>query len=149
MAPHPLHLSVTNIIYEKEDKSINIHFKIFKDDLLNAILVKNPKGNYNSNDLYKEIKTVTQYLSDNFKIEIDQKKISLNDFTIIENKNTDDAVLFVYTLKNIKSLKNIKLNNQILFSLFPDQKNMVIFKAGSNEKGCIAEKSEFYCEFQL
>lgn len=148
-APHPLHLSVTNILFDKNEKTLTIYIKIFNDDLLNAIITKNPKVNCTKDDLYKEVKLVTNYLNENFIIELDKKKISLADFRFIEGKNTENAVLYQYSLKNIKPGKKIKIKNQILFTLYPDQKNMVIFKSNDNEKGCISEKSQSECEIML
>ena len=84
-APHPLRLSVTNIIYDKNEKTITIHIKIFKNDLLNAIIIKNPKVTCKEDDLYKEVKSVTNYLTETFQIEIDKKKISLKDLELSES----------------------------------------------------------------
>lgn len=148
-ALHPFHISITDIEFDEEAKSIEIAQKIFTDDLqvaLNAFSTEKTdlldKSQKEANDLL-----IRKYLSDNIHIEINGKP---TDFEFLGTQREGDATWCFMEIPKTKKLKSIKVKNTLLFEMFEDQMNLVHVKRndeiksmrlikGKNEKAFVYE----------
>ena len=134
---HPLHFSVTNIEYNKNNKSFDISLKIFTDDLENAIN-KNygKKLNLSQDDKNNDTnKLIKKYINNNFSIIVDDKKMNEKNFVFKDVKFNENSTWIYYEYKKIKKIKTVSIKNSILMDIFNDQTNLIIFKYLDCQKG--------------
>lgn len=141
LALHPLHITITNIDYNKKEGHIDISIKLFKDDLA-LVLSQKYKQQI---DLEKEQKpgesdsVIARYVEENFKLEIDQQKVMLN----LKDKKIDhEAVWLTYNIDMKHKVGELKIENSLLTDLYNDQKNLVIVNFDSRQKGFTLSKDE-------
>ncbi|MBU8893727.1 MAG: hypothetical protein KOO66_13185 [Bacteroidales bacterium] len=131
---HPVHVSVTNMEYQPEKDNISLSFKIFTDDfqilfshLYNIKIDFNENGNYS---LYQEV--IDNYFAEHFKVLFKDKELVLKNTGI---KSNFEATWFFYDCAVSEIEGNLIVKNTLLLDLYPDQKNLLIFKNGKLEKG--------------
>lgn len=129
-ATHKFYLSVTQVDYIKEKKSVQIISRIFVDDFENLLRKRYDKtinlddaDNTTTVDAY-----IKKYLAERIKIKINGKDV---DFNFI-GKETDLDVMKVYLeIEGVKDIHSFQITNKVLFDLFDDQQNMVKLKMNS------------------
>lgn len=124
---HPFHISVTDIEYDREVKSIEIAQKIFIDDFEEALvafsqskinlLVKSQEDA--NNDL------IGRYLAEKLNIEINGKPVEAE---FLGSQLDSDAIWCFLEVSKVKKLKSIQIKNTLFFELFDDQMNLVHIK---------------------
>jgi hypothetical protein len=131
---HPIHVSVTNMEIQAENNTVSLSFKVFTDDfqlllnqLYNIDLDLNENGNYT---LHKD--KIDAYFHDNFKILVKGKELK---FTSEGIKRNNEAVWFFYNIVPKDDLETFVIRNSLMLDLYPDQKNLLIFKKGKLESG--------------
>lgn len=126
---HETYLSVTEIEYRKEQKSIQIISRVFIDDLEDVLSKRYQKEvslSYDE-DLETHKDLIEKYLSRKLNISIDGK---LLDLKFLGSKfDADQVVLFIEGV-NVQNMGKIKVENLILTDLFDSQKNIVHIKNG-------------------
>ena len=130
---HKYYVSLTEIEYVKEERSVQIITRIFIDDFENVLRNRFDEGL--TLDTEKEnIETnyyIEKYLKDKLKITINLKDFS---FDFLGKEYEDDMILCYLEIQNIERISSIKVENKLLYEMFPDQKNMVRFKIHSVNK---------------
>lgn len=120
-------MSVTDIEYVPQKKSLQIVSRIFVDDLEkllqtryddSAQLIKG-QNNPENNEYIKK------YFQDKFEIIIKNKQLSLN---FIGKRYEDDMIICYFEAVNVENFKSITISNLVLTDLFEDQKNLVHVK---------------------
>lgn len=146
---HPVHVSVTSMEYESENKSFLVSFKVFTDDFETIV-----KRNYNvemnlgkKNENYDAKEYFNRYFQKSFSCMIDG--IKLQDQVFIRKKMNDVAVWFYYRYPVDSEIKDVEINNRILLDMFSDQSNLLIFKYNDFEEGFIFDKDKTTVRFQL
>ena len=130
---HKYYVSLTEIEYVKEERSVQIITRIFIDDFENVLrnrfyeglTLDTEKENIETNDY------IEKYLKDKLKITINHKEFSFN---FLGKEYEDDMILCYLEIQNIDRISSIKVENKLLYEMFPDQKNMVRFKIHSVNK---------------
>lgn len=130
---HPFHVSVCDVYYNKEAKSIAITHKIFLDDLEQA-LRKSSGRNIDimesaSNDQLGPL--VDNYLEKNFTLTVDGKRQKLN---FIGSEIQADAIWIYQESAPLGSFEEVSVKNTVLFEMFDDQTNLVHIKNGKKTK---------------
>ncbi|SHI35161.1 hypothetical protein SAMN04488096_101242 [Mesonia phycicola] len=124
---HKYYMSVTDIEYVPQKKSLQIVSRIFVDDLEkllqtryddSAQLIKG-QNNPENNEYIKK------YFQDKFEIIIKNKQLSLN---FIGKRYEDDMIICYFEAVNVENFKSITISNLVLTDLFEDQKNLVHVK---------------------
>ena len=130
---HKYYVSLTEIEYVKEERSVQIITRIFIDDFENVLRNRFDEGL--TLDTEKEnIETnyyIEKYLKDKLKITINLKDFS---FDFLGKEYEDDMILCYLEIQNIDRISSIRVENKLLYEMFPDQKNMVRFKIHSINK---------------
>ena len=130
---HPFHVSVCDVNYNKEAKSVEITHRVFLDDLEHALrefsgqkvdIVKSAK-----NDLLNPL--VIDYLEKNFTLIIDGNKQKLS---FIGSEIQADAIWIYQESSPVNSFQEISVKNTVLFEMFDDQTNLVHIKKGKKIK---------------
>lgn len=141
---HKYYISLCEIEYVEEKKSIQIILGIFIDDLevtLNKDLqsklyLATEKEPSNINQVYED------YLNKNFKISVNQKLMT---YTFIGKEYDDDIVRFYLEIPNIKQLNSIAISNTSLFRDFESQQNIIKIKINNLHKTFYLDKKNANC----
>ncbi|MDA3952825.1 MAG: hypothetical protein PF485_04205 [Bacteroidales bacterium] len=132
---HPVHVSITNVDYIKDQKRAEIVIKVFKEDfqLLFAHLYQvNLDVDNIENDLSSQ-EQINTYFSNNFKLKFDNKENQILKYKGL--KKNDESIWFMYEIEVSTEPNSIEFTNTILLDLYFDQKNMLIFSYNDIEKG--------------
>lgn len=138
---HKYYLSLTQINYKKDAKSIQIIINVFMDDIETALnknyninLQLTTKKELKNNDIYFE-----KYLKEKLHFKVDDNP---KNFNYIGKEYDGDLVYFYLEIENIKQLKTIDITNKILIKHFPKQQNLIKSKVGKNYKSVLLTKDE-------
>ena len=136
---HKYYVSVTEVEYVKEQKSVQIITRIFIDDfekLLRerydkdiTLAIENEKTTV---DYYTE-----KYLKDKFKININEQEV---EFKFLGKEYEEDIMVNYLEIENVEDISSIHVVNRILFDVFPDQQNIVRFKINTKNKSFLLTK---------
>jgi hypothetical protein len=138
---HKYYLSLTQINYKSETKSIQIIINVFMDDIEVALnndnnidLQLTTKKELKNNDIYFE-----KYLQEKLFLKVDG--IAKN-FNYIGKEYEDDLVFFYLEIENIDKLNSIEVINNILTTHFPKQQNLIKSKLGDKYKSVLLTKDK-------
>ncbi len=141
LARHPIHLTVTELVYKPDQKSLQVMIKVFSDDLELA-LSKAPVDIVQLDD-DKELENAKQFIVDHFRthlsLKINNKRTDLN----YVGAEFDDLSIWCYfEVKRIKKIESIEVENTLFFEQFDDQKNVVQIKANDSQRTINCTKRE-------
>ena len=146
---HPLHVSLSNIDYDKDKQTIDIAIKMFDDDIRPAIYKKYNISLPTNNEVeFVNIDSLfNEYISDNFIVWFDNSKRQKLNYVKKEKKT--DAIWFYFTVEVNDKMESITIKNTLLNDLYDDQKNLIMYKSGSNEKANIFDKNKTIYKIDL
>ncbi|MFP4025157.1 MAG: DUF6702 family protein [Thiohalospira sp.] len=130
---HPVHVSFTNVEYIEEKNEISVSFQIFiKDFELLFYHLFEVTLNLADQKSYNKYKNKTdQYFNHHFKFGSDTLTLENNGY-----KRTDEFTWFYYRIPLNGPLPDeVFVQNTVLFDLFFDQKNLLIYKNAGFEQG--------------
>ena len=135
-AAHKYYVSVTQIDYIQEQESVQITTRIFIDDFENVLrqrydssLVLNDNRDEEAIDDYIE-----KYLLSRIQIKINNSPATIK---YLGKKYTDDIANCYLEITNVKNIKTFEVKNEVLYDVFPDQKNIVRTHINSKNKSFI------------
>ncbi len=124
---HKYYVSVTQVAFIEEKKSVQIISRIDVDDLEYTLrerydenIVLTPIDESPSVDNY-----IQSYIKQKLEIKINTKEV---DFNFIGKAYDNDQVVCYLEVENITSIATIEMSNTLLFDLFQEQKNVVKLK---------------------
>ena len=124
---HKYYVSLTEIDFVKEEKSVQIISRIFVDDFETVLrdrydeeLTLMVENEGEEIDYYVE-----RYFQEKFKVIIND---NAKEFNFIGKEYEDDIMLCYLEIQDIEEISSIQVENRLLFDKFPDQKNIVRFK---------------------
>ncbi|MFH6768005.1 DUF6702 family protein [Gaetbulibacter aquiaggeris] len=137
---HKYYISVTQVDYIQEKRSVQITTRIFIDDFENIL-----RERYNENIVLagkeetKEVnKYIETYLRNKIRVRINDKDMSL----IFIGKEYDVDIIQCYIeIQNVTQVKSIEITNEVLFDLFEDQQNMIKTKINSKQKSFLLNQN--------
>ncbi len=121
---HPLHVSLCQVDFKKQEKTLEISVKIFADDLLNALSKQNIPDLYlgEKNENPKSDEYILSYLKKNLSFKINDTKA---DYLFVGKEMEDDAVWCYAQINNVSELNQIEATDCILTEIYDDQNNIV------------------------
>ncbi|MEM5564079.1 DUF6702 family protein [Psychroserpens sp. AS72] len=133
---HKYYVSVTQIEYVKEKKSVQIITRIDVDDLELTLQERFDKDiNLTAIDEKSTVDDfIKTYLKQKLKIKINTKEVS---FIFIGKDYENDQVACYLEIENVDAINTIEISNTVLFDLFPKQKNVVKTKINSKASNLI------------
>ena len=121
---HKYYLSVTDLAYNEEAKSIQIITRLFYDDLEAVIqerydtaVIVDATSNQEELDTY-----LKKYFKKKLLIKVNgtQREVSF-----IGKEYEDDYVVCYLEINEVDSIESFEIESTVLMDLFPEQKNMV------------------------
>jgi len=137
---HETYLSVTEIEYNKEKKSVQIISRVFIDDFEDVLSKRYQKEISLSykDDLKVNQDLMEKYIEKKLKIIVEGKSINLK---LLGSKfDADQVVLFIES-ENVVSFKKVNVENLILTDLFDTQKNITHIKKGEEIESMLLTKA--------
>ena len=135
-AVHKYYVSVTQIDYIKEKKSVQITSRIFIDDFEKLLRERYDQSitlakdqDEKQIDLYIE-----KYLKSKLKININNKPVNL---VFIGKEYEDDIMNCYLEIENISEITSFEVVNEVLFDMFKEQKNIVRTFINSKHKSFV------------
>ncbi len=139
---HKIHISLTNIEYKKESKTLQITTRLFIDDIENALNKK--YGIETELDNERELQNIDsyfkKYLKENLQLVVENKNINLH---YLGKEYEDDIVYVYFEMENVQDFKQLTIKNTLLFDIFEDQRNIVKFKKENFQKTIYLTKELF------
>lgn len=136
---HETYLSVTEIEYNKEQKSLQIISRVFIDDLEDVLAKRYQKEvslSYKEDlELNKDL--IEKYLNKKLSITIN---IESQNLKLLGSKFDADQIVLFIECKNVQNLKQIRVENLILTDLYDSQKNIVHVKKGESIESMLLVK---------
>ena len=139
---HKYYLSLTQIKFKEETKSVQIIINVFMDDIETALNKENSidlqlttKKELKNNDIYFE-----KYLRSTLQFKIDT---SAQGFKYIGKEYDGDLVYFYLEIENISKVSSIEITNRILLKYFSNQQNLVKSKVGAKNKSVLLTKNNY------
>lgn len=122
---HPIHVSICEIEYDRNNKALETTMRIFLDDLEKGIRSNKGNPDLDLTDLPQGInldELIKSYLAKNFKVSVNSKTTAYN---YLGHEIEGDAVFCYLEITKVKKLKSIKIYNATLTDLYEDQTNLV------------------------
>lgn len=139
---HPFHVSVTEIKYKEEKKTIQISTRIFLDDLEETLqaYTGNEKLNITAEENWDLVDaTLKKYVLEQLKLSSEKGSLEL---TYIGAEIEEDVMWTYVEIQKVKKLKKIKVWNGLLTDKFNDQENIVHFRAFEKVKSARLYKGD-------
>jgi hypothetical protein len=138
---HEFYVSLINITYQKDYKSIEIEIKIFSDDL--ELAIENFSG---SKQLFigteKEVSNIDEfikpYILNKFSVDIGKK----GELVYLGSETENDAKWIYLEIPNIAEPKQIEVFCSFLVEVLPSQKNIIQLNLAGKRKGFILDKKK-------
>ena len=131
-AAHPLHLSITNIVYE--NGKLNIRMKSFRDDWEVGYFHYHGVPVDFTEPSNREIPWFGEYLNNSFRIALDESGEGLP--IIIDSIGLEEDAMTIEMHAVVpESPNSLYIYNTLLVDIYPDQSNLVIFVFGNKETG--------------
>jgi len=136
---HKYYLSLTQIEYNQENKSLEVIINVFMDDIELAL---NKENNINLQlttklELENSDDYFSKYLQEKLHFKIEEKEL---EFNYLGKEYEGDLVYFYLEIPNVENPQPLEIHNQILLQYFEDQQNVVKLKVGKKRKSKILNK---------
>ena len=146
---HPVHISVTSMEYNREEKIFLVSFKVFTDDF-EANIGKKYGVNPNlgkEDELKNADEYFSRYFSESFSFIVNGEE--LKEPAYLEKKMNDIAVWLYYKYPISGNVEEVEIKNVIMLDMFGDQSNLLIFKYNDFEEGFVFNRDKITIRFQL
>ena len=130
---HPIHVSTTNIEYNKQDSKLEVICTIFTDDFEAALAKQSKtKTDLTRPDMHKAMdELIKKYIAANLQIKTDGAPASLSYLGFEINKEATDVY---FESNKIAAVKKVSVNVSLLQNQFDDQINIVHIIVGGVRK---------------
>jgi len=136
---HKYYLSLTEIQYNQEKKSLEVIINVFMDDIELALnkgydinLQLTTKQELQNSDEYFE-----KYLKNKLHFKLQEQDLTFN---YLGKEYEGDLVYFYLEISDVDAPQSLEVHNQILLQHFEDQQNVVKLKVGKKRKSEILNK---------
>ncbi|PRP68041.1 DUF6702 family protein [Nonlabens agnitus] len=133
---HKYYLSVSNVKYNEKSKALQMVSRFFIDDLEDVLNERmDKKVTLGNPDGLEELKPIlNRYINSRLRVKADG---TTTDPTVIGAEYDADQIIIYIELPAAKQPKTVEVSYKALFELFPEQKNLVHFKMGSQRKSLL------------
>lgn len=145
VSAHKFYVSISQINYNQQTKSLEIALKLFTDDLENCIN-ETTNGSVKISQEHKYDKDIANYLSKYLSISINEKT---SPFKYLGKELEYDVIWCYLEIKDVENITFIEIENTIFTHLLPDQKNLIQLTIGDFEESTILRKINTTITYQV
>lgn len=133
---HEYYVSVTQIEYVKEKKSLQIISRIFIDDFERVLQERYDESLMlgDQEETQSALKYIEQYLKTKITIKVNGEDVNFN---FIGRKYDNDITNCYLEIENIESINSLEVSNKVLFELYEEQQNIIRTKINEKRKSII------------
>lgn len=146
---HPFHVSVTDIVHNAKNQSLEISQRIFIDDFeqgLKKFHKMDYINTYEPDDPIVLDSLIGVYLKEKVFFKIDGKDLSFN---FLGSEVEGDARWCYFEIENVAQINEVEITNITLMEVFDDQQNIVHVKVGEELKSYKFDKDDNYITFKF
>lgn len=122
---HPIHVSVTEIEYDKKQRALEIMMRVFIDDMELTLRnsLKRPELDILNPAQGTSIDGLVQgYLKDHFRITLDGMA---QEPRYLGHEREGEALIFFIEVSDVNNWSTIAIHNDIIMSTYDDQSNLI------------------------
>jgi len=136
---HDYHFGLTEIHFNKENKSIETAIKLFTDDLEKGIKeTYNIKARLNTKrEIENSDDYINKYIEENTLFTINEKEYP---YTYLGKEYEEEAIWIYIEVKKVRKIKSFSFKNTLLFDTFEDQKHILNVNINGKTKSKTLEK---------
>ena len=136
---HKYYVSVTEVEYVKEKKSVQIISRIFIEDLEDVIQLRYDEELIieKENEVPEIDFFIEKYLKAKLIININGEEKLVN---YLGKEFDNDIVICYLEIEGVDKIQSLEIQNQVLFDLYAEQQNIVRTKVNSENKSFILIK---------
>lgn len=130
---HPFYVGVTEIQHNKSEKNLEISIKLFIDDFEKGLT-----ANYNSmvdittpKDPKKADSLIFNYIQNNFHLKVNGKPVAIE---YVGYEKEREAAWCYIQVSNISDVKQIELENSLLYNVLDQQIHIIHLNANGQRK---------------
>ncbi|MEQ9423589.1 MAG: hypothetical protein RJQ09_04165 [Cyclobacteriaceae bacterium] len=140
---HPFHASVADIEYHQDNKSLEISYRMFIDDL-EQTLNRRFEGNLNLLDPAQKSNVddlVNKYLGENLRFWVNGREV---EFVYWGSEMENNAIWTYIEITGITSLEKLEIENSVMLEIFDDQIQLMHVNNGDEVKSMKLYKDHAY-----
>jgi hypothetical protein len=138
--PHKFYMSVTDMEYNEESKSLEIIIQFFTDDLEKALEQGRERVFLGTEKETEEVNLlIEKYLNRHFRL---QRKNSPIPYTFLGKEASIDYTWVYLEVENFDATKDFVLENNLLTELFEEQSNQVNYLKDGLSRSITLHKDE-------
>lgn len=145
VSAHKFFVSISQINYNQETKSLELALKLFTDDLENCINESTNKSIKISQE-HTYDQDIANYLTKHLSIKINEKS---SPFNYLGKELEYDVTWCYLEIKSVETISAIEIENSIFTQLLPDQKNLIQLTVGEFEESTILRKNNTTVTYQI
>lgn len=140
---HKFYVSVTQIQFLPEKKSVQITQRYFIDDLNAALEKKHAEKFYldSSKETALQKKQLEDYVLQNLEIKINGKSKKIN---VLGRETDADVFVFYLTLSDVAKIQTFEIKNTILFDYLPEQQHITHAQINGKKKSFLLTNAQPY-----
>jgi SpoU rRNA methylase family enzyme len=121
--PHKFYVSVNQLVFVPEKRSIQITSRFFIDDLNQALELAYGETFFieETNNSGNQFKKFQQYFDQKFKISVNGKPQPI---VFLAKEVEADVLVCYFLIKDIKKVSTLEIYNKLLMDLLPDQQHI-------------------------
>lgn len=136
---HKYYVSITQVEYVKEKQSVQVITRIFVDDLERLIRMRYDETVTlaANNESEKVNQYIDKYIGEKMVITINGKQSKM---VFLGKEYENDIVYCYFEIEKVASIQSFEIRNQVLFDVFPEQKNIVRTDINGENKSFVLVK---------
>ncbi|SFN91286.1 hypothetical protein SAMN04487989_10644 [Bizionia echini] len=136
---HKYYVSITQVEYVKNKQSVQIITRIFVDDLERLIRMRYDETvTLAAIDESEKVNGyIEKYIGEKMIITINGKQSNMK---FLGKEYENDIVYCYFEIEQVASIQSFEIQNQVLFDVFPEQKNIVRTEINDESKSFILIK---------
>lgn len=141
MSLHKFYVSIFQMNYVPEKKTMQIMARIFTDDLEKALEKKSKKKIYlaTPKEAPETEELLKKYLAEKVRIKINNTEKTIR---FLGRETEDDVVICYLTVPVSEKINTLEVYNTVLTEIFPDQQNIIHTSVNSNKKSLLLTNSK-------
>ncbi len=138
---HPLHLSISDIVFNQKTGSLEISQRIFIDDLEDALRSHSglPMDLINPKDPAMAQQLVGDYLKQHFRLQVNGKAVETH---YLGYEIEEDAIWAYLEVPKVRRLNSVQVQHTLFFHQFTDQLNLINVTVGDQLKSLRLQSDE-------
>ncbi len=139
VSAHPFYVSLCQIDFNGQNRSLEISVKIFTDDLQTALRRRGIENLFlgGQGENPESNKYISGYLNDNLSISVDGKPLKIS---FLGKDHEDGATWCFLEVPNVGTFSNIAITNPMLIETFEGQSNLILVTLNGRTQSLLLKK---------